>query len=311
VFSKFTQKIDDPAIEITLTTVLAYSSYLAAQSLHLSGVIATVAAALTVGNFGAKSMSPRTRIALWSFWEYLSFIVNSLVFLLIGLQVRVGTLFRDWRPTLLAIATVVLGRALSVYGLVPFNNVRGRRIPLSWQHILVAGGIRGALALALALSLSRTFPHREQILAMTFGVVSFTIIFQGLAVKPLLRLLRITSIREDAYELARVQQIAVSSARGELEQLLHSHLLSGPAYDELRAELDKQLEQAEGQIAELYGRDTARILPEIQMAKMKLIAAEKSAIEQAVRDGLVSQQTANKMIDALDKDLDTLRAQGE
>jgi monovalent cation:H+ antiporter, CPA1 family len=312
VFSKFTQKIDDPAIEITLTTVLAYSSYLAAQSLHLSGVIATVAAALTVGNFGAKSMSPRTRIALWSFWEYLSFIVNSLVFLLIGLQVRVGTLLRDWRATLLAIATVVLGRALSVYGLVPINNVRGRRIPLSWQHILVAGGIRGALALALALSLSRTFPHRERILAMTFGVVSFTIIFQGSAIKPLLRFLGVSSsIREDAYELARVHQIAVSSARIELDQLLRSHLLSGPAYDQLRQEVDRQLERAEKQVAELYGKDTTRVFPEIQMARMKLIAAEKSAIEQAVHDGLVSQQTAKRMIEDVDKKLDTLQAQGE
>lgn len=311
VFSKFTQRIDDPAIEITLTTVLAYSSYLAAQSLHLSGVIATVAAALTVGNFGAQTMSPRTRIALWSFWEYLSFIVNSLVFLLIGLQVRVGTLVRDWQATLLAIATVVLGRSLSVYGLAPINNFRGRKIPLRWQHILVAGGIRGALALALALSLSRTFPHREQILAMTFGVVGFTIIFQGLAIKPLLRVLGISSIREDAYELARVQQMAASSARTELDQLLRNHLLSGPAYEQLRRKLDKQLEHAEGQVAELYGNDNTRILPEIQMAKMKLVAAEKSAIEQAVHDGLVSQQTANKMIEAADQELDALGAEAE
>ena len=103
------------------------------------------------------NMSPRTRIALWSFWEYLSFIVNSLVFLLIGLQVRVGTLVRDWCATLLAIATVVLGRILSVYGLVPFSNLLGRKIPPAWQAYWWQA-IRGALSLALALSLSRTFP---------------------------------------------------------------------------------------------------------------------------------------------------------
>jgi Na+:H+ antiporter len=307
IFSKLSQKIDDPAVEITLTTVLAYSSYLAAQSIHLSGVIATVAAGLTVGNLGARtSMSPRTRIALWSFWEYLSFIVNSLVFLLIGLQVRVGTLLRDWRATLLAIATVVLGRALSVYGLMPISNYFGGKIPLRWQHIMVAGGIRGALALALALSLARSFPHREQLLAMTFGVVAFTIVVQGLAIKPLLRLLGIRSTREEEYELARVGQIAASSARTELDELLHNHLLSFPAYDQLRQELDKELEQAKGQVAALYGKDNSRILPELQMAKMKLIAAEKSAIEQAVHDGLISQPTANKMIEAEDRKLDRL-----
>lgn len=307
LFSKFTERVDDPAIEITLTTVLAYGSYLAAQTLHLSGVIATVAAGLTLGNLAARtSMSPRTRIALWSFWEYLSFIVNSLVFLLIGLQVRVGTLLRDWRPTLLAIATVVLGRVLSVYGLVPLSNLVRHKIPAKWQHVLVAGGIRGALALALALSLSRTFPYREQILAMTFGVVAFTIIVQGLSIKPLLRLLGIGIVREDDYETARVQQIAASSARSELDDLLHNHLISGPAYEQLQQELDDELEHAKQRITELYGKDVSRILPEIQTARMKLIAAKRSAIEQAVRDGLISQKTADKMIDAADQELDRM-----
>ncbi len=307
-----TQKIDDPQIEITLTTVLAYSSYLAAQSLHVSGVIATVAAGVTFGNLGTRiGMSPRTRIALWSFWEYFSFVVNSLVFLLIGLQVRVGTLLHAWRPTLLAIATVVLGRTLSVYGLIPISNLFSLKIPLRWQHILVAGGIRGALSLALALSLASTFPHREQILAMTFGVVAATIIFQGLAIKPLLRVLGMSAVREDAYELARVQQIAISSARSELDDLFRNHVVSGPAYDRLREELDHRLEQAKAQVAELYGKDATRILPEIQMAKMKLIAAEKSSIEEAVHDGLITQQTAGKMIEAADQEMDKLSNQGK
>jgi CPA1 family monovalent cation:H+ antiporter len=312
IFSKFTQKIDEPAIEITLTTVLAYSSYLAAQSLHLSGVIGTVAAGLTVGNLGARtSMSPRTRIAVWSFWEYLSFIVNSLVFLLIGLQVRVGTLLRDWPAMTLAIATVVLGRAVSVYGLAPISNYFQPRISIRWQHVLVAGGIRGALALALALSLARDFPHREQILAMTFGVVAFTIVCQGLVIRPLLRILGMSQVGEDAYELARVQHIAASSARSELDELLRNHLLSGPAYNQLRKELDKQLENAEGQVTELYGKDNSRILPEIRMAKMKLITAEKSAIEQAVHDGLISQRSADKLIETEDQELDKLIGRAE
>ena len=307
IFSKFIQRIDDPAIEITLTTVLAYGSYLAAQTLHLSGVIATVAAGLTTGTLAARTgMSPGTRTALWSFWEYLSFIVNSLVFLLIGLEVRVGTLLHDWRPTLLAIATVVLGRVLSVYGLVPCSNVFGRKVPRGWQHVLVAGGIRGALALALALSLERTFPYREEILAMTFGVVAFTIVIQGLAIKPLLHVLGMGKVGEDAYELARVRQIAVSSARSELDRLLNAHLVSGPTYSQLRQEIEQELEEAEQRVVDLYGGDNARISSEVQTAKMKLIAARKSAIEQAVLDGLISRQSANKMIEAADREMDTL-----
>jgi CPA1 family monovalent cation:H+ antiporter len=312
VFSRFTEKIDEPQIEITLTTILAYSSYLIAQSLHLSGVIATVSAGLMIGNLGARvGMSARTRVALWSFWEYFSFVINSLVFLLIGLQVRVGTLLHTWRATLLAIGTVVFGRIVSVYVLVPASNLFSGKVPLRWQHILVGGGIRGALSLALALSLSSTFPFREQILAATFGVVSFTIVVQGLAIKPLLRVLGMTTTQEDAYARARVCNISISSAQSELEALLKSHAISAPTYEQLRQELDGRLAHVNAQITEIYDKDESRILPEIQMARKRLIAAEKSSIEQAVQDGLISRRTAVKMMEASDRELDSLTSQSK
>jgi CPA1 family monovalent cation:H+ antiporter len=201
--SRVTRSVDDPQIEITLTTILAYGSYLAAQHLHLSGVIATAAAGLTLGAHvgpagtaaedrapGARTvMSDRTRTAMQSFWEYISFVMNSLVFLLIGLEVHPQALWAHRRAVLVAVAAVLLGRALSVYLLVPLSNLRGEKIPLRWQHAAVWGGLRGALALALALSLSPANPYREEILSLTFGVVMVSILVQGLTVKPLLRLL--------------------------------------------------------------------------------------------------------------------------
>jgi CPA1 family monovalent cation:H+ antiporter len=197
VASKIAATVDDPQIEITLTTIVAYGSYLLAYHLHLSGVIATGAAGLMVGNFGAKTgMSPRTLAAMQSFWEYISFVINSLVFLLIGLEVHVGALLHAWRPLLFAIAAVLVGRALSVYSLVPISNLFAMRIPFRWQHVAVWGGLRGALALALALSLDSTLPYRNQILDMTFGVVIFSILVQGLTMKPLLKMLRIADGNE-------------------------------------------------------------------------------------------------------------------
>ena len=194
VASKITATVDDPQIEITLTTIVAYGSYLLAYHLHLSGIIATGAAGLMVGNFGAKtSMSPRTLAAMQSFWEYVAFVMNSLVFLLIGLEVHIGALLHAWRPLLFAIAAVLIGRALSVYTLVPFSNLFATRIPFRWQHVAVWGGLRGALALALALSLDSTLPYRAQILDMTFGVVIFSILVQGLTMKPFLKMLKIAN----------------------------------------------------------------------------------------------------------------------
>jgi monovalent cation:H+ antiporter, CPA1 family len=190
--SRVTATVDDPQIEITLTTILAYGSYLLAHHLHVSGVIATACAGLVLGNFGAKKgMSARTRTAMQSFWEYISFVMNSLVFLLIGLEIHVREFLQNWTSVLLAIAAVLLGRSLSVYLLVPVSNHFAENVPLRWQHVAVWGGLRGALALALALSLNSAFPYREQILNLTFGVVVFSILAQGLTIKPLLRVLRL------------------------------------------------------------------------------------------------------------------------
>src|SRR5215469_11681138 len=194
VASRITGKINDPEVEITLTTVVAYASYLLAYQLHLSGIIATAAAGLIVGNLGAKNcMTPESRSAVESFWAYVAFAMNSLVFLLIGLEVHIDALVRSWRPVLLAIGAVLLGRALSVYLLVPASNLLGEKIPGRWQHVIVWGGLRGALALALALSLDNNFPERSRILDLTFGVVIFSILVQGLTMKPLLRLLKLAN----------------------------------------------------------------------------------------------------------------------
>jgi CPA1 family monovalent cation:H+ antiporter len=191
--SRLTRTIDDPEVQITLTAVVAYSSYLLAYQLHFSGIIATLSAGLIVGNLGTRDCSSQTKTALESFWAYLAFIMNSLVFLLIGLEIHVDALLRSWRPVLLTVGAVLVGRALSVYLLVPVSNALTEKISLRWQHVIVWGGLRGALALALALSLDNTFPDRTRVLDLTFGVVVFSILVQGLTVKPLLRVLRLAN----------------------------------------------------------------------------------------------------------------------
>ncbi len=192
--SRLTRTIDDPEVQITLTAVVAYTSYLLAYQLHLSGIIATASAGLIVGNLGTKSCSAQTKTALESFWAYVAFVMNSLVFLLIGLKIHVDALLRSWRPVLLTVVAVLVGRALSVYLLAPVSNTLTEKIPLRWQHVIVWGGLSGALALALALSLDSTFPERDRVLDLTFGVVVFSILVQGLTIKPLLKILRLASV---------------------------------------------------------------------------------------------------------------------
>ncbi len=137
---RITETVDDPQIEITLTTILAYGSYLFAHHLHLSGVIATASAGMMLGNLELeKRMSARTRTAMQSFWEYISFVMNSLVFLLIGLEIHPRELVENWTSILFAIGAVLLGRVLSVYLLVPLSNLFAEKIPFRWQHVAVWG----------------------------------------------------------------------------------------------------------------------------------------------------------------------------
>lgn len=190
--SGLARKIDEPQIEITLTTILAYSAYLLANHLHVSGVISTVMAGVMFGNFGVKGgMSERTRTALWAFWDYAAFVLNSVVFILIGMEVRVALLLKEWQLVLLAIGAVLLGRIIAVYVLTPVSNIFKESVTLRWQHVLMWGGLHGALSLALALSIAPGTPLRGLLLTLTFGVVAFSIIVQGLTIKPLLRLAKI------------------------------------------------------------------------------------------------------------------------
>jgi CPA1 family monovalent cation:H+ antiporter len=300
-FGAVTRRIEDPEIEITLTTILAYGSYLLAQSLHVSGVIATVAAGLMIGNVGVRTgMSSRTRIALWSFWEYASFLINSILFLLIGLKVRVGDLFRMWPAVVLTIAAVLAGRVLTVYGLVPISNLFSARIPLRWQHVMVWGGMRGALSLALVLSIGQDFPYRDQLLTMTFGVVAFTIVVQGITMKSLIRLLGIGKNDEDDYSRARVRQRAIASALSELESMADKQLISRPVHTQLRHELDARMENENRAVDSILGEHQDRLSQELQIARARLRSAETSTIEEAMHDGWVSAKTASEMIEGVE-----------
>lgn len=179
----------DPVIGITFTTVAAYGSFLLAEHFHFSGVLAVLTAGLMVGNLGPLgSISPRGREAVLSFWDYAAFVVNSLIFILIGLSEAHQDFLVVLGVSGVAIVLVTLGRALAIYPLaLLFRSSATLRVSAAHQHILFWGGLRGALALALSLGLPAGLPHREQMITVAFAVVAFSIIVQGLTMLPLLR----------------------------------------------------------------------------------------------------------------------------
>lgn len=181
-------------VEASLTTIAAFGSFLFAEHLHVSGVLATVTAGLMMGNLGLLNAEDRSYLTqkgrefVVSFWEYAAFVANSVVFLLIGADIA-GAPFQSYEPRLLAggILIALIGRALTVYP-ISLVFLRSRWIvSLPEQHVLWWGGLRGALGLALALSLPATLPMRDEIVVVTFAVVGFSIVIQGLTMPLLLR----------------------------------------------------------------------------------------------------------------------------
>ncbi|MCI4680350.1 cation:proton antiporter [Rhodoblastus acidophilus] len=181
-------------VELTFSTIAAFGSFLAAEHIRASGVLATVTAGLIVGNFGIFSandrslLSARGREAMVNFWEFAAFLANSVIFLLIGANVAV----MDYKVSGVVVIAGVIGlvlaaRAVAVYPLSLLFHWSRHAISLSQQLVLWWGGLRGALGLALALSLPPTLPLREEIVVVTFAVVAFSIVVQGMTMPWLLR----------------------------------------------------------------------------------------------------------------------------
>lgn len=188
LFMLLAGRTPDYLVEITFTTLVAYGSFFLAEHFRCSGVLAALTAGLVVGNFRTSgSISAAGRHALGPFWEYLAFVANSLIFLLIGAQEAQQHFKGLWIPVLLAIALVTLGRAVAIYPLCAIFARTALKVDLRHQHALFWGGLRGALALALALSLPEDLPRRDVIVVITFAVVAFSVFAQGLTITPLLR----------------------------------------------------------------------------------------------------------------------------
>jgi Na+:H+ antiporter len=178
--------LDDHLIELTISLATAYGTYLIADSLHESGIIATVVAGIVLGNRARQTgTAQKTLEAIDTVWEFVAFLFTALVFILIGLATPISTLLDSLAWIAWAVVAILIGRAIVVYGLVGSVSLLrhalsdSRPIPLAWLHVMFWAGLRGAVASAMALSLPADFPERSLLVAITFGVVLFTLVVQG------------------------------------------------------------------------------------------------------------------------------------
>ncbi len=305
------RQIDDPMIEITLTTIAAYGSFVSAEALHGSGVIATVAAGMLCGNFGARTgMAPSTRVAAETFWEYVAFALNSIVFLLIGFEVPLSTLLTYWLPIIVAYLIVTIGRGLVITGGRLALGFTRERFPWRWSIVLTWGGLRGALPMVLALSLPTTFAYRELIVSMTFGVVVLSILIHGLTMPALLARLGIVreSAERTAYEVRRTQLQGAAAALQELDRMAELHSAPPDALDALRSEYRATIERTEQELGKLAVDRTKLREEDIYRVRRRLLVMERDRVMQAFQQGTIRRESQERLLADIDARLLRLEA---
>ncbi len=306
IAARLLSQVDDYLIETTLTTVLAFGSYLVAEELHFSGVLAVVTAGLVNGNIGPKSMSPTTRIVLFNFWEYVAFLANSMVFLLLGLQVNIPALIANWQPVVWAIIAVLGARFLVVYGLGRLVNRFSEPVSRNWMHVMYWGGLRGAISLALALSLPAVLGSERNILrVMAFGVALFTLLVQSTTMLPLLRRLKIV-IRSEVqieYERRHARLASLQSAVKHLERLFEEGLVTPHTWEILKTSFSKQIDRLTHELREVMRADPVLEAEEIDTAYREVQRARRSALQGLHRDGVISVDVYEELSAELDASL--------
>lgn len=295
VVGEFMKRTEDTLIDIALTTILAYGTYIiAAEVLHeaVSPVIAVVTAAIYVGNYASQGeYSASSHLTIISFWEFLAFLINSAIFLLIGAAVQPATLIADLRPVAIAIGAILVARAVVIYVLGYIANRLVRPISIKWAHVLFWGGLRGAVSIALVLSLPFALESRLFLKTMAFGYVIFSLLAQGLTIRPLVNWLEITKVsdRRREYERHRARVVVSQSAIKSIETLREDNILTGPVCERLCDGYRELADTHWDELRNLVKEEPSLAQADVRFVERQIAQEQRKDLLVLVRRGLLSQ----------------------
>ncbi|HEY6559646.1 MAG TPA: sodium:proton antiporter [Polyangiaceae bacterium] len=295
----------DHLTAILASLVLVFSASLVSESVHASPVIAVVVAGVAVGHAARRALEPSRVLALQGFWETAGFGLNVLIFLLVGMQIRADTLFAEAGSIALALVALHAGRAIAVYGCFGILRAVSRElVPMRWQHVMVLGNIKGALSMAAVLALPQGLPHRERFITIVFGVTFVTLLTQALPFRRILKSLGVASVSaHPELDAAKAVLVSARRAQAELDELLASGLISRKDHAERRAAFQREIIRAESELRGPAGEHVRDAL-----ADVAILNAQKSALLDAARRGLIAEETAMARVNELDRSLVRLGA---
>ena len=290
--SYLTQRFDLPVVEQSITLVSAYGTYLLTEELGGSGVIGVVLVGLILGNFGSRvGMNPRTRLLVSEFWEFLAFVVNSIVFLLIGDQINISSLADNLDLIFVATIATLGSRAIMIYVLAALSNfITKKNINLKEQTALWWGGLRGSVSIALALSVPVILPGRQEIIETVFGVVLFTLLVQGITTKWVLNKLNLIGdqpIRQSYSELL-ARRVAMQRVLEFMERIDYGFDVSSDIYTERKALVNSKLLEIEQQIQTLQTQYPQVKSLDFEQLGEQLLDIEADTYAEFIRSGRLS-----------------------
>ena len=300
------KRVYDPMIVMTITTVSAYFSFILADRLGVSGVMSTVVTGLIIGTKSFdKEVYPSIKIATETFWNYIAFLTNSLIFLLIGLSININMLINYWQWILIAYIAMIVARYIVVlftWGI--FANT-SYKFPFSWAIVMGWGGIRGALTMVLAMSLPDSFKYKELIVTMVFGVVLISILVQGITMPFLIKFLKLDISKEEIleYEELKTRIKIIQNIIAYLNELNSKMLISDSVYDELIKEYREKLTKLNQKIKNLNIDFNTYKTEEILKLKREILMREKEYLMDLYKNGNISNQVYKKLADEIDSEI--------
>lgn len=309
------QKIDDRFTEVMITVILAFGIFAFAEFMGGSGVFAVVIAGLILGNYGTRfAMTPSTRMSLISFWSFLAFAVNSFLFILIGMSVNWSNIWTNISIIIVTILLLWMTRALMIFLTGKIVNHKKKELGKKWQIIMWWGGLRGAIPIAMALSIPlflddgiTPFPHRETILSVTFGVVLGTLLIQGLTLRPLLKGLGFyASTKKEAEKEEKEIAVLLRDSMDELSTMHDDEELSNKGYEILIARYGQANSQLLTELGVLINENGFIPKNEYSFAVKEALVAKKDAVKDSWEKGIIPGATGEKLIAELDEQINHL-----
>lgn len=284
---------------LSMSVVTAYASFILAEHvLHVSGVIATVSAALMLSIYGMSRIPVNVKPILSETWEFVGLVANSFLFLLVGLSINTSSLISHLDSILVVIIVVLFARAATVYSLVPLtvNFFHLPKFSIADRHIMWWGGLKGGLAIAMVLSIPESLPGRELLINLTLGVVVFTLIVNAWSIRPLMHFLKMDRLTEDEqFEFERELHHAGKLSTKLLRQYRELGVLSDQLGEKLNVKINESFKNLSSNIR------TNSSKRQVFLFSLK---AEFDALNQLYSTGIIDQYTFLDIKNILQTDRD-------